>query len=91
MDQNSQFLNNISSQLNFDCSVHIENVVNDDHSVFKKCESRQCGLCCVFNPERSFKSTTTGRTFKTKLSQDKKLVDCRVAKIAPIFVAILAT
>ena len=76
MDHNTQFLDNMSSQLNFNCSVHIENINNCSSSVFRSCGNRQCGLCGFFNLERSFKSTTTSRTYKTKLPEDIKLVDC---------------
>jgi len=73
MDHNSKFLDNMSSQLNF--SVHIENIRVCNNSVFRTCGNRQCGLCCVFNLESSFKSTTTNRTYRTKLPEDIKLVD----------------
>ena len=76
MDQNSQYLNNISSQLNFNCSVHVENMLNFNDAVFRKCKSRQCGLCCVFNPTSDFISTTTCRSYKAKVPEDIKLVDC---------------
>ena len=77
MDQNTNFLNNISSNLNFDCSVHVENMANFNNTVFKKCNSRQCGLCCVFKPSDSFTSTTTKRTYKAKIPENIKLVDCK--------------
>ena len=69
MDNNSQFLNQISSQLNFDCSVHIDNLNNDDNTIFRSCKSRQCGLCCNFKHDSSFKSTTTNRSCKAKRYQ----------------------
>ena len=76
MDNSTQFLNQISSQLNFDCSVHIENLRDVDKTMFKSCNSRQCWLCCVLKPDSSFKSTTTNRTYKTIVPKDDDIVDC---------------
>ena len=44
--------------------------------MFKSCNSRQCGLCCVFKSDSSFKSTTTNRTYKAIVPKDVDIVDC---------------
>ena len=78
MDHNS-FLNNISSQLNFDCSVNVENMREFDNTVFRKCNSENCGLCNVLKPDNSFKSTTTHRKYKAIVPENIKLVDCNTS------------
>ena len=40
MISNTQFLNDISSQLNFNCSVKIDKVDHKD-PIFKKCNKKQ--------------------------------------------------
>ena len=78
MDHNS-FLNNISSQLNFDCSVNVENMREFDNTVFRKCNSKICGLCNVLKHDNSFKSTTTHRKYKASVPENIKLVDCNTS------------
>ena len=49
---------------------------NDDNTIFRSCKSRQCGLCCNFKHDSTFKSTTTNRLYKAKVPDNVYLVDC---------------